>query len=190
MRDAQQWGILMTISNLLFSFSALMKPKTEEHYMINIFYTIISVLSLALYYYSHNNPRRRNLLVFNLYVLQSRLTFRLIDFEGTKPLMKYGEWPWLTVINVYSWHYTSNFINMTSDENIYSSTLRFISFLLGILIYFHSCFMDEQGQENVFKDIGSFSVMTVAGSLAALITMWKQKNINYSLISYIIARIR
>ena len=113
---------------------------TEMEFRLNVAYMIITLLSLLLLKYCHGNPKRRYILVFNLYVLQFRLVFRFLDFEGTRHLKAEGDWMWLIIMNMYGWSHTFEYITSIQDQNVWFQISRFVSILFGMVVASHSCF--------------------------------------------------
>ena len=141
MKDAQQWGILVNFSNIIFQLGAILKPKTPEHKLVNQAYSIFTIFSLGMIYFSYNNPKRRNWLVINLYLISFRQAFRMIDLEMTRPEMEEGQWNWQIVLSVFAFLFTYNYINMVSEENLISQLLRFFNLFSSTMIWIYTCFL-------------------------------------------------
>ena len=166
-----------------------MNPKTLEHYMINIVYSNFSIISLGMIWLSFSNPKRRNWLIFNLYLLSFRQMFRMLDFENTKPQMEENQWSYQIAINVFAFIFTYQYINMASDENCLSQFLRISNGFSSAMMWFYASFA-ENDMEQTLENIGLNAKTSLIVLIVILVLVWKQKNINFSIISYITAMIR
>ena len=74
----------MNLSNLTFQIPALLNPKNETHFMMNIYYTILSIVLFAITIFSYKSKKHAILSLPVLFILNIRQSFRLIDLEGTR----------------------------------------------------------------------------------------------------------
>ena len=132
--------------------------------------------------YSYGNPKRRNILVMNILYCQFRYAFRALDLEQTRLFLGEEKWMWLMMLNTVGFTHCFDYLSKIQDENIWTQTYRFVIFTYGVLIFSSSCFgfdrLTQMGKSAVF------ALMVI------LLFVWKQKNMNEFLISYVQARIR
>jgi len=74
----------MSLSNFTFQISALLKPMNESHYIMNVYYTALSLVLFAVIAYSYKSKEHAILSLPVLFIINIRQSFRVIDFEETK----------------------------------------------------------------------------------------------------------
>jgi hypothetical protein len=87
--EARGWGIIINISNLYFQITALLKPMTPEHRIVNYGYFASSFVSWALIIRTYSKPERlqRNVEIV-LFLAHLRNLIRVWDFEKTRDLFE------------------------------------------------------------------------------------------------------
>ena len=82
--EIRRWNIFLNLSNLTFQIPALLNPKNDSHFMMNIYYTVLSMMLFAITAYSYKSKEHAILSLPVLFLLTIRQSFRIIDFEETK----------------------------------------------------------------------------------------------------------
>lgn len=84
MKDARFLILYLTISNIIFQTSAVLKPMNYNHFIINCVYSIVSILSLIVVGLSYKFQFFLNAMWPLSIVVLVRNSIRVLDLENTR----------------------------------------------------------------------------------------------------------
>jgi len=85
-QEARRWVWLCSLSNLLYQVIALRKPRNENHFWVNVYYTACTLVTLTLTLVSYKSKKLSVLVLPAMLLMQIRNSIRFLDLEDTKYL--------------------------------------------------------------------------------------------------------
>ena len=104
-QELRLWNWFLIVGNAIFQTNSLMKPKSDDHIIVNICYSISTISCLILNLLSYKEGWTICVYAGSI-ILAIRQAIRLADFENTKPslFIKHEEHN-ESKIEVYTWLY-------------------------------------------------------------------------------------
>ena len=131
-KNGGYYGLLMNFSNILYQYNAITKPYSERHMLVNIIYSVFTVISLSLYWVAYCKKKTQYITPAFL-IVAFRNILRLFDFEESVQFMSLTEWTIICIMQTFSSQYFFN---------IFVSYFAMIKYhWLYCIVYLITCFI-------------------------------------------------
>ena len=139
---------------MVFQLNAMVSPYNDDHFRLNAYYTLNSIVCLVLQVLSFRHEKNMKLILVNSTLFVIRMGIRLYDFENSQEKMYSAQWSLLIVNNIVGSLFAVTLKIFAVHMDIYQLVLFLLeaSFLFICLIYGCNLLAKDDEEKPIFFD--------------------------------------